>query len=59
MKDKEFLEKYSEIWDKVTNITIKKINNELIYNKKHLRAEKKSCHKKIDTKECSQCIQFI
>ena len=59
MKDKEFLEKYNEIWDKVTDITIKKIYNELIYNKKHLRAEKKSCNEKLDTKECSQCIQFI
>ena len=59
MKDKEFLEQYNEIWDKVTDITIKKIYNELIYNKKHLRAEKKSCNENIDTKECSQCIQFI
>ena len=38
MKDKEFLEQYNEILDKVTDITIKKIYNELIYNKKHLRA---------------------
>ena len=58
MKDKEFLEKYNEIWGKVTDITIKKINNELIYNKRHLRAEKKSCNEKITTKECSQCIHF-
>ena len=59
MKDKEFLEKYKEIWEQVTNIAIKKINSKLIYNKKHLKAEKKSCIKKFDTKECSQCIQFI
>ena len=35
MKDKEFSEKYNEIWEKFTN-TIKKINSELIYNNKPL-----------------------
>ena len=39
-KDKEFLEKY-EILEKVSKI-IKKINSELIYDKKYLTADKKS-----------------
>ena len=39
MKDKAFLEIYNEIWEKVSN-KIKKINCELIYNKKYLKAEK-------------------
>ena len=46
MKDKEFLEQYNEIWEKVTNITIKKSNSKLIYNKKHLKAEKKILYRK-------------
>ena len=46
MKDKEFLEKYNKIWEKVTNITIKKSNSKLIYNKKHLKAEKKILYRK-------------
>ena len=55
MKDKKLLEKYNEIWEKFSNI-IKKINSELICNKKYLKAEKKSYNEKINTKECSQCI---
>ena len=57
MKDKEFFEKYNEIWEKVSN-KIKKINIELIYNKKYLKAEKKSYNEKFNTKECSQCIHI-
>ena len=56
-KDKEFLEKY-EILEKVSKM-IKKINSELIYNKKYLTADKKSYNEKINTKECSQCIYDI
>ena len=56
-KDKEFLEKY-EILEKVSKI-IKKINSELIYNKKYLTADKKSYNEKINTKECSQCIYLV
>ena len=55
MKDKKFLEKYNEMWEKLSNI-IKKINSELISNKKYLKAEKKSYNEKINIKECSQCI---
>ena len=55
MKDDEFLEKYNEIWETIINI-IKKLNSELIYNKKYLKAEKKSYNEEINTKKCSQCI---
>ena len=37
---KKIFDKYLTIWEKVSNI-IKKINNELIYNKKYLKAEKR------------------
>ena len=57
MKDKEFLEKYNEILEKFSNM-IKKINSELIYNKKYVKAEKKSHNEKINTKDCSQCIHI-
>ena len=49
MKDKEFLEKYNEIWKKVSN-TIKKINSELIYDKKYLKAENNLITKKLTQK---------
>ena len=55
MKDEEFLEKYIGVLEKVSNI-INKNNSELIYNQKYLKAEKKSYNKKINRKECSQCI---
>ena len=35
-----FLEKYNEISEKVNNIIIKKVNSELIYNQKYLKAKK-------------------
>ena len=54
MKGKDFLEKYNEILEKVSSIIIKKVNSELIYNKKYLKARKKSDNKKINTqKKCS------
>ena len=55
MKDKEFLEKYNEIWEKFGNM--KKINSELIYNKKHLKAEKNLIAKKSTQKKA--LIVFI
>ena len=39
-KMKRFSDKYMTIWGKVSNIT-KKINSELIYNKKYQKAEKR------------------
>ena len=39
IKDERVSDKYMLIWEKVSNIS-KKVNNELIYNKKYLKAEK-------------------
>ena len=33
IKDEKFFDKYNEFWEKVSNV-IKKINRELIYNKR-------------------------
>ena len=41
LKDEKKIDKYMTIWEKVSNIIIKKINSELIYNKKYLKAEKR------------------
>ena len=40
IKDKKLLDKYMKISEKVRKI-IEEINNELIYNKKYLKAEKR------------------
>ena len=47
---KKFFDKYMTVWEKDSNI-IKKINGELIYNKKHLKAEKR-----FNSKESFQCF---
>ena len=39
IKDKKLLDKYMKISEKVSKI-IEKTNNELVYNKKYLKAEK-------------------
>ena len=39
IKDENFFDKYIKIWEKVNNI-IKKVNSEVIYNKKYLKAKK-------------------
>ena len=44
-----FLDKYMTIYEKVSNI-INELNSKLIYNKKHLKAEKR-----FNTKETFQC----
>ena len=46
IKDEKLFDKYKTIWEKVSNITIKKINSEFIYNKKYLKAEKKNQNKR-------------
>ena len=38
IKEENVFDKYMEIWEKVRTITHKKINSELIYNKKYLKA---------------------
>ena len=47
---KKFFDKYMTVWEKDSNI-IKKINGELIYNKKYLKAEKR-----FNSKESFQCF---
>ena len=39
IKGENFFDKYMKIWEKVNNI-IKKVNSEVIYNKKYLKAKK-------------------
>ena len=39
IKDEKVFDKYMTIWEKVSNV-IKKVNSELIYNKKDLEPEK-------------------
>ena len=46
MKDKEFLEIYNVILEKVSNIIKIKFSNRLIYNKEYLKAEKNLITKK-------------
>ena len=50
IKDENISDKYMVIWEKVSNV-IKKINSELIYNKKYLKAEKR-----FDKKDGFQCF---
>ena len=47
---KKIFDKYMTVWEKDSNI-IKKINGELIYNKKYLKAEKR-----FNSKESFQCF---
>ena len=49
IKDEKKIDRYI-IWEKVSNI-IKKINSELIYNKKYLKAEKR-----FNKRESFQCF---
>ena len=43
IKDDKLLEKYPEIWEKVSNSIKKGFEIESIYNEKYLEAKKKSC----------------
>ena len=40
IKYETFADKYITIWEEFSNIMIKKLNSELIYSKKYLKAEK-------------------
>ena len=51
IKGQFFLDKYMTIWEKVSNITIKKIISELICNKKYLKVLKR-----FNTEENFQCF---
>ena len=41
IKEEKAFDKHNEIWEKVSNISEKEFNNELVYNEKHLKAVKK------------------
>ena len=40
IKDDELLEKFNEIWDKISYASGKEIDSNWVYNKKYLRTEK-------------------
>ena len=46
IKDDELLEKHNEIWKKVKNSIKKEFDNELVYNKKYLKAKKNNITEK-------------
>ena len=45
----ELLEKYKEIWDKVSNTIKKRFDSEPVYNEKYLRTKIKSYEGKISS----------
>ena len=49
IKDDELLEKYNEIWGRVTNSIKKEFDSEPVYNEKYLKAKIKSYNWKINT----------
>ena len=49
VKDHGFLEKYNEIWTKVSNSIKNTFNSEPVYNEKYLNTKLKSYKKKINT----------
>ena len=51
IKYDKIFDKYMAIWENVSNIIIKKFNNELIYNKEYVKAEKT-----FNTEESIQCF---
>ena len=64
IKDNELLEKWNEIWDKVSYATGKELDSNLVYNKKYLKAKIKSYNGKINTnfhnnKMAKEDSQFI
>ena len=46
IKDEHVFDKYMTIWEKASNIIIRKFNSGLIHNKKYLKAETLSTQKK-------------
>ena len=51
IKDENIFDKYTTIWEKVSNIIKAKFDSELIYNKKYLKTEKR-----LNTKGSFQCF---
>ena len=64
IKDEKLLEKYNQIWKKVSNIIKKEFDSNPVYNEKYIKAKTKPDNGKINTnfhnnkilKEGSQCI---
>ena len=64
MKDDKLLEKYNEIWNKVSYTIVREFGSNLVYNKKYLSAKTKSYNGKTNKnfhnnklpKEASQFI---
>ena len=64
IEDAELLEKYNEIWDKVSNNVKKWSDSEPVYNHKYLKSQKKILKRKVNTsfygnkvpKQVSHCI---
>ena len=48
-KDNELLEKYNEIWDKVSNTIKKGFDSKPVYNEKYFKTKMKSCEGKVNT----------
>ena len=64
IKDEKLLEKYNEIWKKVSKITKKEFDSNPVYDEKYIKTKLKSYNGKIDTnchdnkilKQGSQCL---
>ena len=48
-KDEKSLEKYNEIWKKVSNIIEKEFDSNSVYNEKYIKTKTKVYNKKINT----------
>ena len=49
IKDEKLLEKYNEVWKKVSNITKEEFDSKPVYNEKHLKTKAKSYDEKFNT----------
>ena len=49
VNDKEMLEKYTDIWNKIKSLIKKKLNSELVYNDKYIKTKIKIYNDKVYT----------
>ena len=49
IKDEKSLEKYNEIWKKVSNIIEKELDSNSVYGEKYIKSKTKVYNKKINT----------
>ena len=49
IKDEKLLEKYMEVWKKVSSIIKKEFDSKPVYNEKHLKTKIKSYNEKTNT----------